>query len=97
MIHKAWCSTEEVPYYFSRSSIKFQGHGLKNRRIESNLSKIISYQIPQICLVYDMEVIMEVHWNISGFFCHSYSTNEFLEISKNCSETVSRAPFTNMV
>ena len=26
MIHKAWCSTEEVPYYFSRSSIEFLGH-----------------------------------------------------------------------
>ena len=26
MIHKAWCSLEEVPYCFSRSSVKFQGH-----------------------------------------------------------------------
>ena len=26
MMHKAWCSTDEVPYCFSRSSIKFQGH-----------------------------------------------------------------------
>ena len=26
MMHKAWCSIEDVPYYFSRSSIKFQGH-----------------------------------------------------------------------
>ena len=26
MMYKAWCSIEEVPYYFSRSSIKFQGH-----------------------------------------------------------------------
>ena len=26
MVHKAWYSIEEVPYYFSRSSIKFQGH-----------------------------------------------------------------------
>ena len=25
MIHKAWCSIEEVPYHFSRSYIKFQG------------------------------------------------------------------------
>ena len=25
-MHKAWCSIEEVSYYFSRSSIKFQGH-----------------------------------------------------------------------
>ena len=26
MAHKAWSSIEEVPYYFSRSYIKFQGH-----------------------------------------------------------------------
>ena len=26
MMHKAWSSIEEVPYCFSRSSIKFQGH-----------------------------------------------------------------------
>ena len=26
MIHKAWCCIEDVPYYFSGSSIKFQGH-----------------------------------------------------------------------
>ena len=26
MMHKAWCSIEEVPYYFTRSSIQFQGH-----------------------------------------------------------------------
>ena len=27
MMHKAWSSIEEVPYCFSRSSIKFQGRG----------------------------------------------------------------------
>ena len=26
MMHKAWSSVEEVPYCFSRSSVKFQGH-----------------------------------------------------------------------
>ena len=26
MMHKAWCCSEEVPYSFSRSSVKFQGH-----------------------------------------------------------------------
>ena len=26
MMHKAWCSIEEVLYWFFRSSIKFQGH-----------------------------------------------------------------------
>ena len=32
MMHKAWCNLEEVPYNFSRSSIKFQGH--TGRKIE---------------------------------------------------------------
>ena len=41
MMHKAWCSIEEVPFYFSGSSIKFQGHtGWKKRQFESNLNKI---------------------------------------------------------
>ena len=26
MMHNAWCNVEEVPYIFSRSSIKFEGH-----------------------------------------------------------------------
>ena len=26
MMHKAWCGIEEVPYCFSMSSVKFQGH-----------------------------------------------------------------------
>ena len=26
MMHRAWCSIVEVPYHFSRSYIKFQGH-----------------------------------------------------------------------
>ena len=26
MMHIAWCCLEEVPYWFSRSSVKFQGH-----------------------------------------------------------------------
>ena len=31
MMHKAWCSTQDMPYYISRSSIKFQSHtGWKN-------------------------------------------------------------------
>ena len=29
MMHKAWCSIEEVPYCFSRSYVKFQGHMAK--------------------------------------------------------------------
>ena len=29
MMHKAWCCLEEVPYCFSRSSVKFQGHTAK--------------------------------------------------------------------
>ena len=33
MMHKAWCSLEEVPYCFSRSSVKFQGHTAKKSSI----------------------------------------------------------------
>ena len=30
MLHKAWNSKQEMPYCFSRSSIKFQGHTEQN-------------------------------------------------------------------
>ena len=37
MMHKAWRSIEEVPYCFSRSSVKFQGHiALKIVEFDSN-------------------------------------------------------------
>ena len=37
MMHKAWSSIEEVPYCFSRSSVKFQGHiALKILEFDSN-------------------------------------------------------------
>ena len=39
MMHKAWSSIEEVPYYFSRSSVKFQGHtALKIFEVDPNLA-----------------------------------------------------------
>ena len=34
MMHKAWSSIEEVPYCFSRSSVKFQGHTARRKKIE---------------------------------------------------------------
>ena len=57
MMHKAWRSIEEVPYCFSKSSIKLQGHyGPQNRRVESNFSKITrrgsQLSKHQICIVF---------------------------------------------
>ena len=43
MMHKAWWSIEEVTYFFGGGGVTHQistSHGLKNRRFESNLSKI---------------------------------------------------------
>ena len=40
MMHKAWCSMEDVPYCFLRSSIKFQGHmGQKNLPILTRIER----------------------------------------------------------
>ena len=41
MVHKAWCCLGEVPYCFSRSSAKFQGHTAK---ISSILTQIGCFQ-----------------------------------------------------
>ena len=39
MLHKAWSSIEEVPYCFSRSSIKFQGLGEKKLSILTQIRR----------------------------------------------------------
>ena len=39
MMHKAWCSTEEVPYCCFRSTIKFEGH--MDRKID-DLNPVLS-------------------------------------------------------
>ena len=36
MMHKAWSNIEEVPYCFSRSSCKFEGHTRKKKDFEPN-------------------------------------------------------------
>ena len=91
MMHTAWSGIEEVPYCFSRSSIKCQGHtGKINRRFEFNLSKITteagrSYQFPQICLVvYEFTpnlllCRLKNIYRISGMICGSHNLNNNFE------------------
>ena len=38
MMHKAWSSIEELPYCFSRSSVKFEGHITKKNQFWPELS-----------------------------------------------------------
>ena len=41
MMDNAWCSIEKVPYYFLKSSMKFQGHaGWKIDDLDENLNNI---------------------------------------------------------
>ena len=68
MMHKAWRSIEEVPYCFSRSSIKFHGHtGEKIDGFNPIWDYLAgrSYQIPQICLVIFTDAV-------TGIFRKSY-------------------------
>ena len=63
MMHKAWRSIE-VPYCFSRSSIKFHGHtGGKIDDLNPIWDYLAgrSYQIPQICLVVSINLL---NWNL---------------------------------
>ena len=42
MMHKAWCSIENMPYYVSRSSIEFQGHmGQKKTDFDLNWAFLV--------------------------------------------------------
>ena len=60
MMHKVWCSIEELLYCFSRSFIKFQGHtGWLIDDFNPVWVRLLGksqYQIPQICL---MMVLLE--------------------------------------
>ena len=77
MMHKAWCSIEEVPYYFSGSSIKFRGHTgwkindsnpiwvrLLGRSQLSNPSDLPCYLFV-FCL--DMLIVVELHFRLKSF------------------------------
>ena len=55
-MHKAWRSVEKVPYCFTSSSIKLQGH--MDIKID-DMNPIRSYQIPQICLDYITYLLRE--------------------------------------
>ena len=39
MMHRAWCCLGEVPYCFSRSSVKFQGHPAKKTLILTQIGR----------------------------------------------------------
>ena len=41
-MHKAWRSIEEMPYGFSRSSVKFQGHKGQKILMQFNSFKTVS-------------------------------------------------------
>ena len=38
-MHRAWCCLREVPYCFSRSSVKFQGHAAKKASILTQIGR----------------------------------------------------------
>ena len=67
MMHKAWSSIEEVPYCFSRSYVKLQGHtAKKNRQIlrkfpESD-HRTISLSIMAACIVANSRNRPPVEW-----------------------------------
>ena len=59
MMHKAWCGLEEVPYYFSRSSVKFHGHtAKKNHRFWPKLG--VSGLILQFELTNGYEIMQKL-------------------------------------
>ena len=51
MMHTAWRSTEEVPYCFTRTSIKFQGHTGKTRQFLHELTVSGLDVVQKSCLI----------------------------------------------
>ena len=76
MMHKAWWCLEDVPYGFSRSSVKFQGHTDKNRRFWSNLS--FSGLLLQFELTNSYEMMHKARSGITEVpYCFSRSSVKF--------------------
>ena len=71
MIHKAWCGIEEVPYYFSRSYIKFQGHtGWKIDDLDQICARLLGRsQLSNLsdlpCLRSSIKFLGHMGWKIS--------------------------------
>ena len=68
MMHKAWSSIGEVPYWFSRSSVTFRGHKGQKRPI-----------LTQIWQLTDGYKMMHKAWSSMGEgpYCFSRSSVEF--------------------
>ena len=65
MIHKAWCSIEEVPYYFSRSYIKFQGHtGWKMEDLDQIWARLLGRS--QLSNPPDLPCYFKVQFDLEG-------------------------------
>ena len=69
MMHKAWCSIVEVPYYLSRSCIKFQGHaGWKiddlNPRVKLNkiTRPVVAIKYLRFALLWTVFYFNEMKW-----------------------------------
>ena len=79
MLHKASNSKGEMPFYFPRSSIKFQGHTVQNisdfdqNLCVSGIEAGRSFQIPQIFLVFSLkfpnDLLNTGMWEMVGIVC----------------------------
>ena len=47
IMHKAWCCLEEVPYCFSRSPVKFQGHTVNKLPILTHIGRFRTVSMHQ--------------------------------------------------
>ena len=63
MMHKAWCSTEEVPFCLSRSFIKFQGH--MDRKID-DLNPILSKITRLVADIKYLRFALSINYFIMG-------------------------------
>ena len=68
MMHKAWCGIEEVPYCFSRSSVKFQCHKRQKKWL-------IFIQIEHF---WSITSVLKVDYLIISIICDTDSVNKLI-------------------
>ena len=98
MTHKAWCSIEEVSYYFSRSSIKFQGHtGWKINDLDQIWARLLGrsqlsnpsdlpclMQLGHYCIFRKFELGICLYRNVTGIMQGVFGGIIYLSIPIYC-------------
>ena len=79
MIHKAYCSIEELPYWFSRSSVKFLGQtGWQKYTLKPIWVRLLGRsQLSNLSNLVCLRIVSPLHFiklTLNGRMCHNFNS-----------------------